>query len=70
MKLNMNRREFLAAFGTIAASAVLAGCGGTKTAETAGVPSNAVSTPAPSGDDKSASLLYKNQSRQTLHRDP
>ena len=38
MKLNMNRREFLAAFGTIAASAVLAGCGGTKTATTAGAP--------------------------------
>ena len=34
MKLSMNRREFLAAFGTIAASAVLAGCGGTKTVTT------------------------------------
>lgn len=48
MKLNMNRREFLAAFGTIAASAVLAGCGG-KTATTTGAPSDAASTPAPSG---------------------
>lgn len=27
MKMNMNRREFLAAFGTVAAGAVLAGCG-------------------------------------------
>lgn len=59
MKLNMNRREFLAAFGTIAASAVLAGCGGTKTATTAGAPSNAASTPAPSGDDKSAASTMK-----------
>ena len=59
MKLNMNRREFLAAFGTIAASAVLAGCGGTKTATTAGAPSNVASTPAPSGDDKSASATKK-----------
>ena len=58
MKLSMNRREFLAAFGTIAASAVLAGCGG-KTAATAGAPSNAASTPAPSGDDKSAASTMK-----------
>ena len=58
MKLNMNRREFLAAFGTIAASAVLAGCGG-KTATTTGAPSDAVSTPAPSGDDKSAASTMK-----------
>ena len=59
MKLNMNRREFLAAFGTIAASAVLAGCGGTKTATTAGAPSSVASTPAPSGDDKSAASTMK-----------
>ncbi|WP_117204282.1 transporter substrate-binding domain-containing protein [Paratractidigestivibacter faecalis] len=59
MKLNMNRREFLAAFGTIAASAVLAGCGGTKTATTAGAPSDAASTSAPSGDDKSAASTMK-----------
>ena len=58
MKLNMNRREFLAAFGTIAASAVLAGCGG-KTATTTGAPSDAASTPAPSGDDKSAASTKK-----------
>ena len=58
MKLNMNRREFLAAFGTIAASAVLAGCGG-KTAPTTGAPSDAASTPAPSGDDKSAASTMK-----------
>ena len=58
MKLNMNRREFLAAFGTIAASAVLAGCGG-KTATTTGAPSDAASTPAPSGDDKSAASAMK-----------
>ena len=58
MKLNMNRREFLAAFGTIAASAVLAGCGG-KTATITGAPSDAASTPAPSGDDKSAASTMK-----------
>lgn len=58
MKLNMNRREFLAAFGTIAASAVLAGCGG-KTATTTGAPSDAASTPVPSGDDKSAASTMK-----------
>ena len=58
MKLNMNRREFLAAFGTIAASAVLAGCGG-KTATTTGAPSDAASTPAPSGDDMSAASTMK-----------
>ena len=50
MKLSMNRREFLAAFGTIAASAVLAGCGGTKTVTT---------TDEPSGDDKSAASTMK-----------
>lgn len=50
MKLSMNRREFLAAFGTIAASAVLAGCGGTKAVTT---------TDAPSGDDKSAASTMK-----------
>ena len=58
MKLNMNRREFLAAFGTIAASAVLAGRGG-KTATTTGAPSDAASTLAPSGDDKSAASTMK-----------
>lgn len=58
MKLSMNRREFLAAFGTIAASAILAGCGG-KTATTTGAPSDAASTPAPSGDDKSAASTMK-----------
>ena len=42
MQMNMNRREFLAAFGSVAASAVLAGCGN----------SNATSTDA-SSDAKS-----------------
>lgn len=46
MKLSMNRREFLAAFGTVAASAVLAGCGG----------SNAS---AGAADDKSATVTKK-----------
>ena len=53
MKLNMSRREFLAAFGTVAASAVLAGCGGSKTAAT----SDAAGTTA--SDDKSATATKK-----------
>ena len=40
MQMNMNRREFLAAFGTVAAGAVLAGCGN----------SNATSTDSSSDD--------------------
>ncbi len=34
MKMNMNRREFLAAFGTVAAGAVLAGCGNSNATST------------------------------------
>ena len=34
MQMNMNRREFLAAFGTVAASAVLAGCGNSNATST------------------------------------
>lgn len=34
MQMNMNRREFLAAFGTVAAGAVLAGCGNSNTTST------------------------------------
>mgnify|MGYP002769451721 FL=1 len=34
MQMNMNRREFLAAFGTVAAGAVLAGCGNSNAAST------------------------------------
>ena len=56
MKLNMNRREFLAAFGTIAASAVLAGCGGQ--AASTGASSVDAGSSA-SGDDKSASATKK-----------
>ena len=56
MKLNMNRREFLAAFGTIAASAVLAGCGG-KTSTSSDAASGADASA--SSDDKSASATMK-----------
>ena len=56
MKLSMNRREFLAAFGTIAASAVLAGCGGQ--AASTGASSVDAGSSA-SGDDKSASATKK-----------
>lgn len=56
MKLNMNRREFLAAFGTIAASAVLAGCGGQAASTGA---SSADAGSSASGDDKSASATKK-----------
>ena len=34
MQMNMNRREFLAAFGTVAAGAVLVGCGNSNAAST------------------------------------
>lgn len=34
MQMNMNRREFLAAFGTVAAGTVLAGCGNSNAAST------------------------------------
>ncbi len=34
MNMNMNRREFLAAFGTVAAGAVLAGCGNSNASST------------------------------------
>ena len=56
MKLNMNRREFLAAFGTIAASAVLAGCGG-KASTSSDAASGADASA--SSDDKSASATKK-----------
>ena len=56
MKLNMNRREFLAAFGTIAASAVLAGCGGKASTSSDAASGADAST---SSDDKSASATKK-----------
>jgi len=56
MKLNMNRREFLAAFGTIAASAVLAGCGG-KASTSSDAASGADASA--SSDDKSAASTMK-----------
>ncbi len=52
MKLSMNRREFLAAFGTVAASAVLAGCGSSSS-------SSSSSTDSSSSDDKSATATKK-----------
>ena len=56
MKMNMNRREFLAAFGTIAASAVLAGCGGKASTSSDAASGADAST---SSDDKSASATKK-----------
>ena len=55
MKLNMSRREFLAAFGAVATSAVLAGCGSNATG---GSGTGAAASPA-SSDDKSASATKK-----------
>ncbi len=55
MKLNMNRREFLAAFGTVAASAVLAGCGGSSTSGS----SSSSSAASDASDDKSAAATKK-----------
>ena len=57
MSHNMNRRQFLAAFGTLAASAVLAGCGAPKAA-TCDASTGAASGSA-SGDGKSASATKK-----------
>ena len=57
MSYTMNRRQFLAAFGTLAASAVLAGCGGSKTSSD-GASASASSTSAAS-DDKSATATGK-----------
>ena len=54
MKFNMSRREFLAAFGTVAASAVLAGCGSKPAAST-----DAASGGSASTDDKSATATKK-----------
>jgi len=53
MKLSMNRREFLAAFGTVAASAVLAGCGSSSS------DSSSSSSSSASSDDKSATATKK-----------
>ncbi len=53
MKLSMNRREFLAAFGTVAASAVLAGCGSSASG------SSSSSSSSASSDDKSATATKK-----------
>ncbi len=55
MKLNMSRREFLAAFGAVATSAVLAGCGSNATG---GSGTGAAASPAAS-DDKSATATKK-----------
>ena len=57
MSHNMNRRQFLAAFGTLAASAVLAGCGTPKAAT--GDASTGAASGSASGDDKSASATKK-----------
>ena len=57
MQMNMNRREFLAAFGTVAAGAVLAGCGNSKAADSA---SDFKS------DDKSASYTLVEDGKLTV----
>ena len=56
MKLSMNRREFLAAFGTVAASAVLAGCGGSNASAVA---AGSTSKDSGAADDKSATATKK-----------
>ena len=56
MKLSMNRREFLAAFGTVAASAVLAGCGGSNASAGA---AGSTSKDSGAADDKSATATKK-----------
>ena len=56
MKLSMNRREFLAASGTVAASAVLAGCGGSNASAGA---AGSASKDSGAADDKSATATKK-----------
>ena len=56
MKLSMNRREFLAAFGTVAASADLAGCGGSNASAGA---AGSASKDSGAADDKSATATKK-----------
>ena len=56
MTLSMNRREFLAAFGTVAASAVLAGCGGSNASAGA---AGSTSKDSGAADDKSATATKK-----------
>lgn len=56
MKLSMNRREFLAAFGTVAASAALAGCGGSNASAGA---AGSASKDSGAADDKSATATKK-----------
>ena len=51
MQMNMNRREFLAAFGTVAAGAVLAGCGNSNATSTDS------SSDAKSDEKKSMTLI-------------
>ena len=51
MKMNMSRREFLAAFGTVAAGAVLAGCGNSNAS------SSTTSSDSKSDDKKAMTLV-------------
>ena len=56
MKMNLSRREFLAAFGTVAASAVLAGCGSSAAGTDSGSKDSGA---AAASDDKSATATKK-----------
>ena len=56
MKMNLSRREFLAAFGTVAASAVLAGCGSSSASGDSGSKDSGA---AAASDDKSATATKK-----------
>ena len=56
MKMNLSRREFLAAFGTVAASAVLAGCGSSAAGTDSGSKDSGT---AAASDDKSATVTKK-----------
>ncbi len=60
MKINMNRREFLAAFGGVAGAAILAGCGNTSTSSSsATAASGSDSSSQAASDDKSATATKK-----------
>ncbi len=62
MKINMNRREFLVAFGGVAGAAILAGCGNTSTSSSsssATATSSSDSSSQAASDDKSATATKK-----------
>ncbi len=59
MKINMNRREFLAAFGGVAGAAVLAGCSGSGSSSSSSSSTSSSSSSSSASEDKSATATKK-----------